>query len=60
MRQKARIRSEWTESRLNGARLRGEPWFPIKVDWINVELFADESRTQVRGDACEVIGQENK
>jgi hypothetical protein len=60
MAQKARIHSEWIETHLSGARLRGEPWFPIKVDWINAELLTDESRTRIRNDACEIIGRENK
>ncbi|KAJ9655615.1 hypothetical protein H2201_008765 [Coniosporium apollinis] len=57
--QTARVHAQWVESHLNGTRLRGEAWFPVKVDRVDIGQLTDETRTHPRNDACTTIGREN-
>ncbi|KAI4732297.1 hypothetical protein E4T50_17119 [Aureobasidium sp. EXF-12298] len=42
--QRARDNPRWIEKAMPGARIRGETWFPIKVDGISKNVVLDPSR----------------
>jgi hypothetical protein len=44
---------------LRGARIQGEQWYPVKVDRVNKGSICDDSRINLRDDACAKLGAEN-
>ncbi|KAL2352018.1 hypothetical protein BJ546DRAFT_234643 [Cryomyces antarcticus] len=44
---------------LDGVRIQGDQWFPVKVDRVNKLSICPSSNADIRSDAHETIGKEN-
>lgn len=54
-----RSHDEWVQKHFHGARLRGEQWYPIKVDRVNRFAVNDGNSWIIRENAAKEIGEEN-
>jgi hypothetical protein len=55
----ARKHPQWLESHFPGGRLRGEPWYPIKVDRVDRLNIMNENQMQLKEGLEQELGKEN-
>ncbi|KAJ9655606.1 hypothetical protein H2201_008776 [Coniosporium apollinis] len=55
-----RSQPQWLETHFRGGRLRGEQWYPIKVDRVDKLKIMNEEQTGIRAGLEKKLSQENK
>jgi len=55
----ARNNDKWVETHLQGSRLQGEQWYPIKVDHVDKLKITDDTRIRFKPEAQKMIEDEN-
>jgi hypothetical protein len=56
----ARANDSWIQAHFQGARLRGEQWYPIKVDRVLKASLFQGDLTEATQETCQTVGQENQ
>ncbi|KAJ9652806.1 hypothetical protein H2201_009194, partial [Coniosporium apollinis] len=55
-----RSQPQWLETHFRGGRLRGEQWYPIKVDRVDKLKIMNEEQTGIRAGLEKELSQENQ
>src|SRR4051812_45493313 len=55
-----RMYPQWLESHFSGGRLRGEQWYPIKVDRVDKLKILNEDQTSIKEGLEQELSKENK
>ncbi len=55
-----RANTQWLETHFSGARIRGEQWYPIKVDRVDQLKIMNDDRSAVRAGIERKLSEENQ
>jgi regulator of replication initiation timing len=55
-----RMHPQWLETHFSGGRLRGEQWYPVKVDRVDKLKIMNDERTQVKEGLEQQLSEENE